>query len=214
MILYHLEVFIEKFARLILKALAVVLVILALGFTLSLAFSAGADAQSSFDASDVVFEFEVLEQEPDSINPTDVTGERYIDIYAVSISEDENGNIYADQQEHVMGTPADAPVSYSSWNEASQSVDFEFNYLFFEVSNNDEVVYESGFVAYDLPHDETFEYEVESTSDDSEVVSGGSGETDDGTDVLMLVIVGAIASILSLLLVVGGIVYRRRGGSL
>lgn len=180
-----------------------------------LLFSAGVSAQSSFDGSDVVFEFEVLEQEPDSINPTDVTDDRYVDIYAVSISEDDSGNIYADQQELVMGTPADAPVTYSSWDEASQAVDFEFNYLFFEVSNNDEVVYESGFVAYDLPHDETFEYEVESTSDNSDIVTGsGSEETDDGMDVLSLVLIGAIASILSFALVVGEFVYRRRGGSL
>ena len=213
MILYHLEVFIEKFARLILKALAVVLVILALGFTLSLAFSAGADAQSSFDASDVVFEFEVLEQEPDSINPTDVTGERYIDIYAVSISEDENGNIYADQQEHVMGTPADAPVSYSSWNEASQSVDFEFNYLFFEVSNNDEVVYESGFVAYELPHDETFEYQVESTSDDSDIVAGGGGEETD-SELGIVTLVAILVSSVILYAIGFALVRSRRGGSL
>jgi hypothetical protein len=171
-------------------------------FVISLA-TGSASAQDSFQDSDVVFEFEVLEQEPESLSSTDVSSDRSVKIYAVSVEPDTG---YVTQQEHVYTTRGDVPVQYSTWEDSVASVDFQFDYLIYEVVDDGEVVYESGANAYELPVDKTLEYQVESTSDDSDIVVGSS--SDDGG--LNFTVLGLIA-IPWLLLIAGLVVVLQRG---
>ncbi|SNR49717.1 hypothetical protein [Halorubrum vacuolatum] len=190
-----------------LRVLLALVVVVIFGSVLMLGVSGSVDASDSdFNDQDAVIEFEILELEPESIEPTDVTGDRYVEVYAVSLNDDG----FVTEDEYLYTSRGDVSVLYSTWEQVKQSADFEFEHLIFVVLDDDEVVYTSGAVSYELPIDQTLEYSVD--SEDEYIIVDAEQEEDDGEGwfrfgILVLIAIPWIAVLLA-----GYAVFRRRGG--
>jgi hypothetical protein len=186
----------------VLLAIALAMLVMA---ALSLVFVSAVEAQEQFSDSDIVFTFDVTEQQYNDATPTDVTDQRTVHIYGVSAQQTDSGWI-PDDEAKVYETQADLPVTYLEWSNMESTLSFEIDYLYFEVYDGSEMVYQSDTYAYDLPMDVTLSYEIE---EGGEVITGGSST--DSTDWSPLLI-GLVAVPWLVILGGGYAVYRRRGG--